>query len=166
MSLELTDDKSTVWTGIGLVPPGNKPSPEIILTEIYAAIWHHQCTLILPWNKRHNPVCSGPLQWGSEIFCDMIGGWHKFALTLQRRQNERDGVSNHRPHDCLLNRLFRRRSKKTCKLRVTGLCEGNSPVTGEFPAQRASDAENVSIWWRHHEQGQRSREQSISLLIC
>ena len=25
-----------------------------------------------------------------------------------------------------------------------------SPVTGEFPAQRASNAENVSIWWRHH----------------
>ena len=40
--------------------------------------------------------------------------------------------------------------KKTSKLRVTGLCVGNSPVTGEFPAQRASNAENVSIWWRHH----------------
>ena len=46
--------------------------------------------------------------------------------------------------------LFRRKSKKTWKLRVTGLCEGNSPVTGEFPTQRASSAENVSIWWRHH----------------
>ena len=45
----------------------------------------------------------------------------------------------------------RRRSKKTSKLCVTGLCEGNLPVTGEFPSQRASDAENVSIWWRHHE---------------
>ena len=42
-------------------------------------------------------------------------------------------------------------SKKTSKLRVTGLCRGKSPVTGEFPAQRASNAENVSIWWRHHE---------------
>ena len=50
----------------------------------------------------------------------------------------------------LLNRLFRRRSKKTSKLRVTGLCAGNSPETGEFPALRASNAENVSIWWRHH----------------
>ena len=39
---------------------------------------------------------------------------------------------------------------KTSKLRVTGLCEGNSPVTGQFTAQRASNAENVSIWWRHH----------------
>ena len=36
------------------------------------------------------------------------------------------------------------------KLRVTGLCAGNSPVTGEFPAQMASNAENISIWWRHH----------------
>ena len=35
--------------------------------------------------------------------------------------------------------------------RVTGLCAGNSPVTGEFPSQKASYAENVSIWWRHHE---------------
>ena len=59
---------------------------------------------------------------------------------LQWRHNERDGVSNQQPHDCLLNRLFRRRSKKTSKLRVTGLCEGNSPVTCEFPAQRASNA--------------------------
>ena len=42
------------------------------------------------------------------------------------------------------------RSKKTSKRRVTGLCAGNSPVTGEFPAQRASNAEKVSIWWRHH----------------
>ena len=47
-------------------------------------------------------------------------------------------------------RLFRRRSKKTSKLRVTGLCAGNSPGTGEFAAQMASFAENVSIWWRHH----------------
>ena len=45
----------------------------------------------------------------------------------------------------------RHRSKKTSKLRVTGLCARNSPETGEFPAQRASNAENVSIWWRHHE---------------
>ena len=59
-------------------------------------------------------------------------------------------ISNHQPHDCLLNRLFRRRSKKTPKLRLTGLCAGNSPGTGEFPAQMASNAENVSIWWRHH----------------
>ena len=72
-------------------------------------------------------------------------------ITIQWRHNERDGVSNHQSHDCSLNRLFRCRSKKTSKLRVTGLYEGNSPVTGEFPAQMASNAENVSIWWRHHD---------------
>ena len=48
-------------------------------------------------------------------------------FTLQWRHNGRDRVSNHQPHDCLLNRLFRRRSKKTSKLRVTGLYAGNSP---------------------------------------
>ena len=61
--------------------------------------------------------------------------------TLQWRHEERDGVSNHQPHDCFLNSLFGHRSKKTSKLRVTGLCEGNSLVTGEFPSQKASDAE-------------------------
>ena len=50
-----------------------------------------------------------------------------------------------------LNRLFKRSSKKASKLCVTGLCAGNSPVTGEFPAQMASSAENVSIWRRHHD---------------
>ena len=71
---------------------------------------------------------------------------------LQWRHNGCDSVPYHQPHHCLLNRLFGRSSKKTSKLRVTGLglCEGNSPVTGEFPAQRPSNAENVSIWWRHH----------------
>ena len=72
---------------------------------------------------------------------------------LRWRHNGRDNVSNHQPHDCLLNRLFRRRSKKTSKLRVTGLCKGNSPGTGEFPAQMTSNAENVSIWWRLHVTG-------------
>ena len=76
----------------------------------------------------------------------------KTPNSIHWRHNGPYSVSNHQPHDCLLNRLFRRRSKKTSKLRVTGLCVGNSPVTGEFPTQRASNTENVSIWWRHHVQ--------------
>ena len=78
--------------------------------------------------------CSGPL----------------LTKPLRWRHNDHAGVSNHQPHGCLLNRLFRRKSKKTSKLRVTGLCARNSPGTGVFPAQMASYAENVSIWWRHH----------------
>ena len=71
--------------------------------------------------------------------------------SLQWHYNECNSISNHQRLDCLLNRLFRRRSKKTWKLCVTGLCEGNSLVTGEFPSQRASNTENVSIWWCHHD---------------
>ena len=77
---------------------------------------------------------------------------HRFCERppLQWRNNGRDGVSNHQPHDCLLNHSFSCRSKKTSEPSVTGLCEGNSPVTGEFPAQKVSYAEDVPIWWRHH----------------
>ena len=67
-----------------------------------------------------NPACGSSLQW---------------------RHNEHVGVSGHQSHVYLLNRLFSRRSKKTPKLRVTGLCVGNLPVTGENPAQRVSNAE-------------------------
>ena len=80
------------------------------------------------------------------------------TYTLRWRHNGHDSVSNHQPHDCLLNRLFRRRSEKTSKLRVTGPCAGKSPGTGEFPAQMANNAENVSIWWRHHEIMQTARK--------
>ena len=74
---------------------------------------------------------------------------NSYMVSLQWRHNGHDSISNHQPHNRLLNRLFRRRSKKISKLRVTGLCSGNSPETGEFPVQMASNAENVSIWWCH-----------------
>ena len=48
---------------------------------------------------------------------------------LQGHHDERDGVSYHQHLDCLLGRLLRRKSKKTSKLCVNGLCEGNPPVT-------------------------------------
>ena len=76
--------------------------------------------------------------------------YSQISCPLQWRHNGRDSVSNHQPHDCLLNRLFRHRLKKTAKLRVTGLCEGNSPGTGECPSHGASNAECFSIWWCHH----------------
>ena len=72
---------------------------------------------------------------------------------LQCRHNERHGASNHQPHDCLFNRLFKAQIKETSKIRVT---EGNSPVT-----QSASNAENVSIWWRHHDDTQFQMENRI-----
>ena len=74
----------------------------------------------------------------------------KSQMSLQWRHNEHASISNHQPNDYLLNGLFGRKSTVTSKLRITGLCVGNSAGTGEFPAQKASKAENVSIWWRHH----------------
>ena len=69
------------------------------------------CNKKFPSNLNYEPKSVEPLQW---------------------RHDEHDiwclNSSNHQPHDCLLNRLFRRRSKNTSKLRVSGLCEGNSPV--------------------------------------
>ena len=56
------------------------------------------------------------------IFCHT-----RWKIPFQWRHNDHDSVSNHQPHGCLLNRLFRRRSMKTSKLRVTGLWVGNSP---------------------------------------
>ena len=93
---------------------------------------------------------NGGRPWNRSLHCwrGMLRGRH--VQTLQWRHNGHYGVSNHQPLDFLLNRLFRRRSKKTSKLRVTGLRAGNSPVTGEFPTQRASNAEIFSIWWRYH----------------
>ena len=75
---------------------------------------------------------------------------HHIYTALHWRHNESDSVSNHQRLDCLLNRLFRRRSKKISKLHVPGLCEWKPQMTGGFPPQRASNAENSSIWWRHH----------------
>ena len=109
--------------------------------------WPHICVRSRGWTRHHARVGS------------------PFA-TLQWRHNEHDGVSSHQPHDCLLNRLFKRRSKKRTRLCITGLCVGNSPVTSEFPAQRASHAENVSILWHHHENvARRSDGISFSTII-
>ena len=47
---------------------------------------------------------------------------YQYSVSLQWRHYDRDSISNHQPHNYLPNRLFRRRSKKTSKLRVTGLC--------------------------------------------
>ena len=105
----------------------------------------------------HQPCYQGYYVWSNPRHRDCCRCYRTVPCywdrpnTLQWRHNERKGFSNHWRLDCLLNRLFRLRSNKTLKLCVTCLCEGNSPVTGEFPARSASNAENVSISWHHHE---------------
>ena len=118
-------------------------------------MWHERDNSVQISNNR-NVTCQVRLKKLHILFYTII--WktcgrspHTEKKSLQWRHNGRDSISNHQPHDCFINRLFRRRSKKTSKLRVTDLCAGNSPGTGEFPPQMASNAENVSIWWRHHD---------------
>ena len=80
--------------------------------------------------------------------CEMSGGGYG---TLQWRNNVLASVSNHQPHGCLLKRLFKRRSKKTSKLRVIGLCARNSPVTQKhrtmtcisFLGQKCSENDDI-----------------------
>ena len=123
----------------------NFRNDDLTLTQVPVTIWRHYTTV------NHHDHWSW--QW-LVAFCPAINfieiknkpGTHNSYL-LQWRHNGHDGLSNYQPYGCLLNRLYKCRSKKT-----SGLCVGNSPGTGEFPAQRASDAENVSIWWRHHVQ--------------
>ena len=83
-------------------------------------------------------------------------------ITLQWRHNERDGVSNHQPYDCLFMRLFRRRSKKKSKLRVTvssipywGITSyalDTSPQVSEasYRLSILSDSENIIVMYREH----------------
>ena len=114
----------------------------------YGALWNTggnslRCTVM-------DTVASADLR-GLPWSCATTVIWNANS-TLLWRHNGRDAIAS------LITSLtsvystihVRRRSKKTSKLRVTGLCAGNSPETGEFPAQMASNAKNVSIWWRHH----------------
>ena len=100
--------------------------------------WRWPCAP--PWRRR----MPGRRLWlppATGIHLTLVSNKWSTIVASQWRHNGRDGVSNQRKS---------KKSKKTPKLRVTDLCAGNSPGTGEFPAQMASDAENVSIWWRHH----------------
>ena len=69
-------------------------------------------------------------------------------VSLQWRHNGRDSVSNHQPQECLLNRVFRRRSKKRSKLRVICLCEGNFPHKGPVTQKMFPFDDVIVCTWR------------------
>ena len=109
--------KLSIWSVSYLCYPKNKHGMACRKSRKSHKCASHLHQPMVPWIKRATHgvilVCNVTLEFG--------GG------SLHWRHNDHDGVSNHQPHGCLLNRLFRRRSKKTSKLRVTGLCVGNSP---------------------------------------
>ena len=134
---------------------GNGFTEDIIISHYSDATW-------APWNMRSStlPLTTEWLIYLATIdHCNQqcwqlwspVGAAPAFIghIALQWHHNWCDGISNHRHVHCLLNCLLRGRSKRTSNLHVTDLCERNSPVTGEFRA-KASDAENISIRWRHH----------------
>ena len=76
---------------------------------------------------------------------------NQYDTPLRWRHNGHDSVSNPSLTIVYSTVYSGADQRKHQSSRVTGLCAENSPGTGEFPAQMTSNAENVSIWWRHHD---------------
>ena len=105
--------------------------------------WFTKVHLCRSWTSVEQAV-ELPVFWDDMNAHVMSLLWHPDPL--QRRHNERDGVSNQRRLKCLVDCLFRpdpRKHQSSASLAFV------SPVPGEFPVQMASNAENFSIWWRH-----------------
>ena len=106
--------------------PTNSTKRKLCVRNYWDELYALLCFLTL-----HN-VSPYIRQEGTHRYCRRIlsiiyvCSYHRLH-SLQCRHNGPDSISNHQPHDCLHNRVFRRRSKETSKLRVTGLCAGNSP---------------------------------------
>ena len=154
------------------------PSQRVNDAENVSTWWRHHDNLLSHWPYAITWTIGWSDQSGSFTHILQLFYWHLIMAeqrqypnwcccrisALHWRHNERYGVSKHRRVHGLLECWFRRRSQKTSKLRTTGLCAGKSPVTGEFPAQNASNAENISIWWRHHQRDSKSRNSDLTTL--
>ena len=102
-----------------------------------AKLWLYSCITVynrLQPKRRQVNIRSydGPIQWRVRPrWADAI----LYAKSSTSPQHHNDVIMGAiasqitSPYLCLLSCLFRRRSKKTLKLCVTGLCVGNSPVT-------------------------------------
>ena len=140
------------------IGPTNLAIRDIILTDDTKPIQLPKCDT---WKK----LCTR-----SALYCVLlwfgIGTWHKterepcaysmtcngYLTVLSGLTSQRDGVSSHRRLDCLLNRLFRWRSKKTSKLGVTGLCEGwpvNSPRKHPVPRKMSPFDDIIMSQWMY-----------------
>ena len=147
-------DKCVTWTYINYTVPNNKYARNVSLTsediELTTKVDIIFCVLII---SNISSIKMAVQQLRIHCFFDVwllvTANWtsilrsHYSDIIMGAMASQITSLAI-----VLLNGLCR--SKKTSKVRVTGLCEGNSPCTGEFLAQSASNAENVSIWWRHH----------------
>ena len=106
---------------------------EIFTKFVFNSNFH--TALCLVWNQIYQRYNSFPLHFKMSHYGDIIMGRWRLKSPATR---------------FFTQPFIQAQIKETSKLRVTALCEGNSPVTGEFLTQSASNAENVSIWWRYH----------------
>ena len=117
------------------------------------------CLASVAW-RRHTHSISDHIKYGMSPWRTLLGLLIRCPtlyvkslqlMSLRWRHNGRDSVSNHQPHDCLLNRVFRRWPKKTSKLRVTGL-RGihRGPVNSphKWPVTRKMFPFDDVIMWR------------------
>ena len=109
-------------------------------TNILRCIWYHREQVIV----KIGPWCTWANVYQSLWYISLNNWLHYSDALMSTMASQITGVS------IFTQPFVQAHIKETSKLRVTGLCERNSPVTGEFLTQRASNAENVSIWWRHH----------------
>ena len=123
---------------------------------------HSKLALVLAVSHSHRLLRAVGIYGITVVSGDNLDPFHYNDVIMSAMASQITSLS----HLCSLNRLFSRRSKKTSKLRVTGLCARNSPVTGEFPIQIASNAENISIWWRHHAAPDHQLTSPQSRIIC
>ena len=140
----------TLLSGSGWLTNVDSHSPVLFLPQYCNVItpsWITQAQWIRRGMIQHSDVvlCIWVLSiWRTNTFKCRVNGdkYTQPFISLQWRHNEDDDVSNHRRLECLLNRLFRCRYKNTKAPR-------HWPLSGDFPAQRASNAEY--IWWRYHD---------------
>ena len=99
------------------------------------------CTIIRMWYHAKSAISRWITIWALKQNGRKVTQNAVFTIM---RHNERDGVSNHQPHDCLLNRLFKAPIKENMK------APRHWSLWGEFTVD-GSNAENISIWWRHHD---------------
>ena len=111
----------------------------------------HEIWISLQW--RQMGVCTSHLTSASIVCPTLFAGYQQIiTVTSEWARSRLKSVASRLFYSTVCSDA----DKKTSKLRVTGLCEGNSPVAGEFPTQRAGYAENISSWWNHHGKHQRS----------
>ena len=94
---------------------------------------------------RQSRACLSHNLWPAQVRITKLGPEHYNDAIMNTMESQITSLTI--VYSTVYSRL---RSTKTSKLRVTGLREGNAPVTGEFPAQMVSNAENAFIWWRHY----------------